>query len=67
MKIEGPQVSVPEAFVRYVRRMRRLQRDYFKGRDTDVLKEAKSAEQAVDFYLRNIQAGQEADKEPTLF
>ncbi len=62
MNIEGPKVEVPEAFVYYVRRTRRLQQAYFKDRNPLTLQECKSAERSVDFYLRNIEAGQEADE-----
>lgn len=60
MKVEGAQVSVPEAFVRYVRRMRRLQKEFFHGH-REVIGEAKSAEKAVDFYLANIEEGREEE------
>lgn len=63
MKIEGPQVTVPEAFVYYVRLSRKLQQQFFDG-DKGVLHEAKRAEQAVDFFLRQMPDIGKLEKDP---
>ena len=45
-----------EKLEQLVRDMRRLQAAYFRGRDDDVLKQAKAAERAVDIHLHEVKA-----------
>lgn len=51
-----------QAFVKLVERMRRLQKEYFKGRSHDTLMQSKQAEQDVDNAIAEIN-----DKQRKLF
>jgi len=47
-----------EAIISAVKRMRKLQKDYFATRDREILKESKRQEKVVDLLINEFENGQ---------